>query len=656
MSDARMDLLQLIAIASEQGGRGEHAAAAALYQAWIDQQSDHPLLHVALYNRAVSQVSAGDLAGAVPTLESAIRRKPDFAIAHMNLGLVHDRLGQTDAALARWQELLALYPNVTGEAITWKSAALKQVARLFRDRLDFAAAERLLAQSIELDPDQTDVIEQLIFIWQCECRWPAVVDAGRISRKKFLSSIAPLSLCNLTDDPLFQLANAHRFGRRTVPRPPGTEIYDHSKRSRSGPLKIGYVSSDLRGHAVGYGMTEVLERHDRRAVTVHCYYNGVAPDDATKVRLRAAADHWLDVTAIDDGQMARRIAEDGIDILVDLNGYTLGARTGVFARRPAPIAINWFGYPGTMGTPYHHYIIADEHIIPPDHEIYFSERVLRLPCYQPNALTRIVAAGRPTRAEVGLPEDAFVYCYLTGLQKLTELTFNRWLAILRQVPGSVLWLLEGAEETHQKLRGRAAAAGIAPERLVFAKRMGNAAHIARYPLADLTLDTLPYGSHTSASDSLWMGVPVVTWSGRSFASRVCGSLVRAAGIGELACPDPESFVARAVELGRNPEALAAVRHRLIEGRSRSILFDMGHLVERLEGLYRDAWADFEAGNLPQPDLRNLDLYHEIGLDLPLEDSERLGHEAYRAGHRAALDDWNRFAPVQPDSRLWPGGV
>ena len=199
---------------------------------------------------------------------------------------------------------------------------------------------------------------------------------------------------------------------------------------------------------------------------------------------------------------------------MDLNGYTKDARTKVFARRPAPIAVNWFGFPGTMGTPYHHYIIADSAIVPPEHEIYFSEKVLRLPCYQPNDRKRVVAAQCPSRADVGLPENKFVFCSFNGMHKTTSRTFRRWMMILASVPDSVLWLLSATDETNERLRQAAVAFGIAPDRIVFAQKLRNAEHLARYPLADLFLDSSPYGAHTTAADSLWMGVPIVTFTGR----------------------------------------------------------------------------------------------------------------------------------------------
>jgi Glycosyl transferase family 41 len=218
----------------------------------------------------------------------------------------------------------------------------------------------------------------------------------------------------------------------------------------------------------------------------------------------------------------------------------------------------------------------------------------------------------------------------------------------------VLWLLSGTDDANTRLRKAAADHGIAPERIVFAQKMANPEHLARYPLADLFLDTLPYGAHTTAADSLWMTVPILTLSGRSFAARVCTGVSRAAGLGELVCPTAEDYVARAVELGQNREKMAAIKGELAAGRDSCLLFDTPQLVRHLEDLYRQMWSDFKNGALPVPDLRNLEIYHEIGLDLALEDIELLSDDGYRALYREKLAEWDRVYPITPDARLWRG--
>jgi predicted O-linked N-acetylglucosamine transferase (SPINDLY family) len=305
-----------------------------------------------------------------------------------------------------------------------------------------------------------------------------------------------------------------------------------------------------------------------------------------------------------------------------------------------------------MASPYHQYIIADDWIIPESHEMFFSEKVLRLPCYQPSRRTRNVSPRPPARSEVGLPENAMVYCCFNGAHKINRFTFDRWMAILSRVPNSVLWLLSGTDATNVRLKNYAAERGIAPERIIFADKLANPSHLARYVLADLFLDTTPYGAHTTASDALWMGVPALTFSGRSFASRVCGSLLRSAGLPELVCTTAGTFMNKAVELGQNPAQLLQYREKLRAGRESCTLFDMPLLVRSLEDLYRQMWNDFENRTLPRPDLANLDAYMEVGAQAAYDDVDVQIIEDYAGWWRQKLAKRHQFRPIPPDHRLF----
>jgi len=399
-------------------------------------------------------------------------------------------------------------------------------------------------------------------------------------------------------------------------------------------------------------MTQIVELHDRKQFEIFAYYCGIKRTDSTQARIMKNVDHWVDLNGLSDEQASLKIKEDEIDILVDLNGYTKDARTQIFSQRPAPISVNWFGFPGTMGSPYHHYIIADPYIIPESNEKYYTEKVVRLPCYQPNDRNRVVSTYAPSREQEGLPEDAFVYCCLNGMQKLTPIVFHRFIKILDQVPGSVLWLLSGGKEANERVQKLAGDNGIAPERLIFAEKKANPDHVARYPLADLFLDTFPYTSHTTAADSLWMGVPILTLPGRTFASRVCGSLVRAAGIPEMICKTPEEYIARAIEIGRNPGMIDTLKGKLTEGRFTCLLFDTPRLVRELENLFHGMWDDLINGSLPTPDLTNLEIYHEIGCGLDLEAMDLLDDDAYHYLYEQKLLERDNFYPLRSDGRLW----
>jgi predicted O-linked N-acetylglucosamine transferase (SPINDLY family) len=543
---------------------------------------------------------------------------------------------------------------VTGPAVEFKLTALKQIARVLSDNQKLELTENVLHEALLIDPDQRDVMEQYMSSRLSQCKWPAAAPFGNVDRKRQVGGIHPLSLNAYTDDPLLQLGAAVKYAEVLIDEKPELlsldrrdEVIDLTGRR----IRVGYVSSDLRDHAVGYLMAEMLELHDKSKVEVFAYYCGVPASGGLNARIIAAVEHWTDIRGMTDEAAAKQIADDGIDILVDVNGHTRDARSAVFARRPAPIIVNWLGYPGTMGTPYHHYIIADDWIIPPENEIYFSEKVLRLPCYQSNDRKRAVAPERPTRADAGLPEDAFVFCSFNAVHKITKFTFDRWAEILTRTPNSVLWLLESTPETMNRLQLMANQHGIGAERLIFAPKQHNPQHLARYPLADLFLDTSPYGAHTTASDALWMGVPVLTFAGRCFASRVCSSLVRAAGLPDLVCTSAD-FADRAVALANDPDAIASLKARLEANRDTCALFDMDAYVVALEDLYAQMCAEQARGELPQPDLTNLLTYLKVGLEHEHEIEELTGKADYHEAFRAKLAERHRLRPLHADKRLW----
>lgn len=526
------------------------AAAAELYKRWIAFNPEDPHLAAAHFNMAVVAQRGGDAFAAINALRDALRIDPDFHPSYINLGRALEDQGQTGSAVTQWLALVNRLPAVNGPTLRHKLMALHQLGRVLEFNHADAPAEDALRQAIDLSPAQPQAVQHWIALRQKQCKWPVVQGWDGVEARQLLSNISPLSAAVMFDDPLFQLARNASYARQSIARPAHVHDHAHRRAPRPARLKIGYVSSDLREHAVGFGISEVMELHDRNRFEVHAYYCGIAREDGTRTRIRDAVDNWTDITGLSDDDAAARIMADGIDILVDVNGYTRDARTAVFARRPAPVAANWFGFPGTMGTPYHHYLIADGHVVPEGSERFFTERVLRLPCYQPNDRRRSIADEAPQRASEGLPDDGFVFCCLNGTQKITPQVFGAWMKILAATDDSVLWLLDSTPETNMRLRAMAAAAGIAPERLCFAPKRPNPQHLARYALADLFLDTFPYGAHTTASDAMWMGTPVLTLEGRGFAARVCAGLVKAAGMPDLVCTTLEDYVGRAIAIAR----------------------------------------------------------------------------------------------------------
>ena len=626
-------------------------AVGTLYSGWVERNPDHPLLYAVLFNYAVALSDSEQLEPARACLERAIALNADFMPAYINLGRIHERLGNVAAALQQWSAALARMSAVTGNAVTHKTTTLNQSARALEAADQDAAAEQMLRHSLELDATQREAIQHLVALRQRQCEWPAVQPSERVTLRALIEGLSPLSAAALTDDPLLQLALAHHYNRTDIGVPAANFAQRAPVTAAPGPLRVGYLSSDLREHAVGYLMTEVLGLHDRAQVETFAYYCGPEAKDPLHQHFKSTAHHFTSINHLADTEAARKIADDGVQILVDLNGYTRDARLKVVAQRPAPVIVNWLGFPGTMASPYHHYLIADDFIIPESHERYYTEHVLRLPCYQPSQRTRSVAPQAPTRADVGLPEEATVFCCFNGLHKIHPFTLDRWLQILARVPGSVLWLLGSSDAASDRLREYAAQRGIAKERLVFAQKLANPFHLARYALADLFLDTTPYGAHTTASDALWTGVPVLTLSGRSFASRVCGSLVRAAGVPELVCESASEFVETAVRLGNDRAALRPLRERLLATRETCTLFDMASLVRHLEGLYAEMWQARENGTLPRPDLRNLDVYLDVASALPIDASETQFSPDYHGLWLERLAGRHAHRPLTEDARL-----
>ena len=651
----QLPLARLIETAANLSNAGQTSTARQLYQVWIDHNHDHPQLYVAHFNCAALAGQMNDQAAAAASLGEAIKLNPDFAPAYINLGRIHEQSGATAQAVELWRLAVSRPAPINAAAIQYATTALTQIARVLNAAQQGEGAEDAIRQCLEINPHQAEIIEQYTALRLAQCKWPIATSSEFLDRKLLLGGTNPLSMAVYTDDPLLQLASAYRYVKRASWDGPHDEKNDrrHAEINLNGRRpRIGYISSDLRDHAIGYLMAELFELHDKGAVEIFAYYCGPKSNSALTNRIKAAVEHWVDIRDLSDDEAARRIAADGIDILVDVNGHTCDSRTGVFARRPAPVQVNWLGYPGSMGSPYHHYLIADDWIIPPESEIYYSEKVVRLPCYQSNDRKRIIAPECPTRSDAGLPEDAFVFCCFNGTHKISNFTFERWLEILARTENSVLWLLDTSEQTKKRLQDVAAQKGVSPSRLVFAPKMRNDHHLARYPLADLFLDTTPYGAHTTASDALWMGVPVLTLSGRSFASRVCGSLVRSAGLPDLVTTCPQDYVARAIALAGNAGAIAAYKAALRANRDTCQLFNTDSLVSHLESLYRGMCDAHAKGLTPQPDLANLDAYFDAGIDHDHDGEEVIKVADYHGMYRAKLKRIHLARPLHHDTRLW----
>jgi predicted O-linked N-acetylglucosamine transferase (SPINDLY family) len=380
--------------------------------------------------------------------------------------------------------------------------------------------------------------------------------------------------------------------------PPVTINLSGQRRPR-GKIRIGYSSGEFRAQATSFLMAELWELHDRDRFELVAFDNGWDDGSPWRARIAAAFDEIVDITRLSDVDAAALVGRKAIDILVNLNGFFGEPRQGVFACRPCPIQVNFLGFPGTLGASYMDYLIADEVVIPPSSRSFYTEKIVTLPgSYQPNDRRRPIADEVPSRADLGLPPDAFVFCCFNNHYKLTPRMFDVWARLLAQIEGSVLWLLQDDQAAADNLRREAGARGIASERLVFATRQPLAAHLARHAAADLFLDTLPCNAHTTASDALWAGLPVLTVCGTTFPGRVAASLLAAVGIPEMVAPDLQQYEARALELARNRPALELVRRKLAANRATAPLFDTPRFVRQIENAYVRMYERHEAGLPP----------------------------------------------------------
>ena len=652
---AELNIMELLGAAETVRDALGNEKVAQLYQVWLQHNAGNPVCYAIYFNYGITLSALNDVDGGIAAYQKSIELNPTFFSSQINLGTLFERQGRLDKAVSEWLDVANKLGNINGQNVSHKANALKQIGRVFESSQQNASAEDTLRSYIEIVPTTRDVIQHWVSNRQLQCKWPLLENVHSLTPKDIKGVMSPLSLSIYTDDPLLELASAYQYSRDDVGTPePHFTAGQWAPPEQKGKkrLRIGYISSDLRGHAVGYLTSEIYELHDRERVEVFVYFCGPRIPDAVFYRVQRTADHWLDVNDLGDREFAKQIIADQIDILIDLNGHTKDSRTRTLALKPAPIIINWLGYPGTMGSSYHQYILADNFIIPPECEVYYTEKVLRLPCYQPNDRQREVSPVIPTRAEMGLPEDAMVFCCFNGMQKISPQNFDRWLTILQRVPNGVLWLLGGADEVQQRLLQVAESKGVDKNRIIFTPRKLTAEHLARYPLADLFLDTNPYGAHTTASDALWMGVPILTLVGRGFASRVCGSLACSAGLEELVCTTAEEYVNKAIELGSNPDKLAFYKKKLADALPTCTLFDTPKLVRHLEDLYHQAWGDYENGFVHYPDLTNLDVYHQIGVGLDHDNIEFMVCPDYEDMYRKQLEYRDSFARMPFDTRFW----
>lgn len=599
--------------------RGDPASAAALFLKATEQD---PQVAISHYNLGVALQQSGQIDAAIQAFENAIVLKAEFAEAHCNLGLALVEVGRLDDGIVAYQRAIQIrpdfpeaYANLAKPLVDQRrmEEAGEALRRAIEQRPDFAVAVEnygaikrltgeltealeLFERALALNPSNAKLRIDQINLRRLICDWRHYHEDQRDLRA-MPASAEPFIYMNSSAGAAEQLICARAWAARL----PRLERFRHTPRKRRQKLRIGYLSADFRRHATAYLMAELIERHDRARFEIFAYSYGYDDDSDERRRLMAAFDHFVDLEKASHQEAAQRIFDDRIDILIDLKGYTGGARTQILTGRPAPIQVNYLGFPGGMGADFIDYVIADRTIAPLTHQPFYDEAIVHLPgCYQPNDTKRKTASRTFSRADFGLPDDGFVFCSFNGAYKVTPDIFDVWMRLLKHRPGSVLWLLRSAEAVEGNLRKEAAARGVDPERLVFSPPLDLPEHLARHALADLFLDSLPINAHTTASDALWAGLPVLTALGDSFSSRVAASLLNAVGLPELVSPSMADYEASALALSSDAALLQSLRRRLADNLPSAPLFDIAAYTRHLEAAFLEMWEIYASGGSPRP--------------------------------------------------------
>ena len=587
-------------------GQKKLAEAAECYRRTLKLHPDLAIAHTNLGNVLKGQ---GKLAEAISSYRQAVALKPDDAEAHSNLGVALRDLGNLDEAAGCFRRAVALKPEFAKAHCNLGNVLGRQ------GKLDEAVGCH--RRALELKPDFPAALVALVHALQQLCDWTElpvlaerVIDlvdrepAGEIASTVSPFSVSPFSFLALPRQTTAEqkLRCARQWVACQLPATPGQAsgpVRRPAREPRS-KLTIGYLSADFRAHPVAALIAEMIEKHDRDRFVINGYSSG--PDDQSSMRRRLiqAFDRFVDIKNASFKDSAQRIADDGVDILVDLTGYTQDGRPQVLAMRPAPIQVNYLGFSGTMGAPFMDYILVDDFIVPSDQQAFFTEKLVHLPgCFMANDSQREISPHSPSRAECGLPEQGFVFCSFNNSFKITPAMFDVWMELLKGIPGSVLWLQAVNRFVPPNLSREAQSRGVAAERLVFAPRTaGLPDHLARYRLADLFLDSFPFNAHATASDALWVGCPLLTLAGETFESRVAGSLLRTLGLSELVTTSIEVYQSLALQLARNPRMLGELRARLAANRQTSGLFSGERFARTVERAYLTMWELYASGERP----------------------------------------------------------
>ncbi len=552
-----------------------------------------PDFAAALNNRGNALRSVNRAQEAVASFDKALAIQPDLADALNNRGCALKDLRRLDEALASFDAALGIRPDFA-DALYNRGTVLKD---LLRPEDALASFDKALA----VQPDHSHAFSEVACSASLACNWQryeSIVAGIREHIDRKTSIIAPFVALGFCADPALLRKCSETFVQSRMGA--GSQSPRRRERAQGDKIRIAYLSSDLREHAVAYLMAEVFELHDRNRFEIIAASYGPNDGSPMRLRLEKAFDEFHDVQTRDDADVAELLCDRDVDIAVDLNGHTADSRLGILARRPAPIQVNFLGFPGTSGAPFIDYIIADDFLIPESARQQYSEKIVYLPdCFQPNDRKRLIAERTPSRGECNLPDGGFVFCSFNNSYKLNPGVFDVWMRLLKAVPESVLWLVANNKPAVDNLRREAAARGVSPERLVFADRAEPAEYLARMRLADLFLDTWPFNAGTTASDAAWAGLPVVTLSGQAFAGRMAGSILKSVGLTELVTHALPDYEALATRLATHPAELGEIRRRLAMNRDTHPLFDAPRFTRHLEAAFAEMRSIGQRGEAPR---------------------------------------------------------
>lgn len=573
-------------------GNGRADFAMAMRHGMVKQSKGTPQAQaVALHTKARKLALKRQFSDAEYLLREALKLDDQNRLIHAALGEVLEMMNRPDKAILAHIDALRLDPS-DSKSLSYIGSYLM---RLNQDE----EAINYFDAAVKFDPKNATALARLVYLRRRICDW---TDLGNRDKRiqvfrKTDVAIDPFAFLSMADDPGLQMKFSVKAAELAKADTSGIEF--ERPRAEGRKIRLGYFSNDFFDHATMYLMGRQLELHDRDRFEICIYDYGEVNNQEGRLRAENAADVYKQVASLENDEIAAVAREDGLDIAIDLKGYTKGNRVNIFNNRLAPVHVTYLGYPGTTGMDQMDYMIADPVTIPAKLRKFYTEKILYMPdCYQPNDDQRAAADTVPSRAEAGLPEDAFVFCSFNSPYKVSPDEFDVWMKLLDRVPNSVLWFYAPREKTCEYILKEAKKRGIGPERIVFAGFAGQKEHLARLQLADVFLDTFAVNAHTTASDALWAGVPVVTKTGKQFAARVATSLVHCAGVPELAAATTQQYQALALKLARDPEYLAAIKARVKAGIETGPLYDTEKFTRNFEALLEKTLERFNAGLKP----------------------------------------------------------